>query len=58
MLLAENKGRGSLYLCLEYHFLNANTVTDAWPLLCIDDLPSQLKGSRVSSSLDLYDGYH
>ena len=39
--------------------LNANMVTDAWPLPCIDDLLSQLKGARVFSSLDLCtDGYH
>ena len=43
---------------LDYYSLNANMVTDALPLPCIDDLLSQLKGARVFSSLDLYDGYH
>ena len=43
---------------LHYYSLNANTVTDAWPLPCIDDLLSQLKGARVFSILDLWDSYH
>ena len=58
VLFAEKKGGGGLRLCVEYCSLNANTVADAWPLPCIDDLLSQLKGARVFSSLDLWDGYH
>ena len=58
VLFAEKKGGGGLRLCVDYHSLNANTVTDAWPLPRIDDLLSQLKGARVFSSLDLWDGYH
>ena len=53
-----SKGGGGLCLCVDYSSLNANTVTDAWPLPCIDDLLSQPKGARVFSSLDLMDGYH
>ena len=56
VLFAEKKGGGNLCLCVDYHSLNANTVTDAWPLECIDNLLSQLKGARVFSSLDLRDG--
>ena len=58
MLFAEKKGGGSLRLCVDYRSLNANTVIDAWPLPCIDNLLSQLKGARVFSSLDLRDVYH
>ena len=58
MLFAEKNSRGGLCLYIEYHSLNANTVTDAWLLLHIDDLLSQLKGARVISSLDLQDAYH
>ena len=58
MLFAEKKGGGGFYLCINYHSLNANTVTEAWLLLCIDDLLSCLKGAGVFSSLDLWDGYH
>ena len=58
ILFAKNKGGGGLHLCINYHFLNANTVTDTWLLPCIDDLLSHLKGSKVFSSLDLYDCYY
>ena len=58
MLLAENKGGGGLCLCIDYHSLNSNMVTDAWPLPCIDELLSQLKGARVFSSLNLWDSYY
>ena len=58
MLFSEMKGGGSIYLYVDYHSLNANMVIDAWPLPYIDDLLSQLKGARVFSSLDLWEGYH
>ena len=58
VLLAENKVGGGLCLCVNYHALNANMEIDAWPLLYIDDLLSGLKGAKVFSSLDLYNGYH
>ena len=58
MLFAENKGGGGFHLCVDYRSLNANTVTNAWPLLYIDDLLSKLMGAKVFSSLDSYDGYH
>ena len=45
-------------MCQVSFFKCKHTVTDAWPLPCIDDLFSQLKGARVFSSLDLWDGYH
>ena len=40
VLFAEKKVGGGLRLCVDYCSLNANTVTDAWPLLRIDDLLS------------------
>ena len=58
ILFAERKGGGGLPLYVDYDFLNANTVTDAWPLPHIVDLLSRLKGSRVFNSLDLQDAYH
>ena len=38
--------------------LNANTVTDSWPLPCIDEMLAILKGAKYFSKLDLHDGYH
>ena len=58
MLFIEKKGEGGFQLCVDYHSLNANKVTDICLLLCIDDLQSQLKGARVFSNLGLRDGYH
>ena len=58
VLFAEKKGRGGLCLCVDYCSLNVNMVTDAWPLLRIDDLLSRLKGAKISTSLELRDGYH
>ena len=58
MLFTEKKGRGGLPLCVYYHTLNENMVTDAWLLLHIDDLLSQLKGAGIFSSLDPHDSYH
>jgi len=58
VLFAEKKGGRGLRLCVDYCGLNANTVTDAWPLPRIDELLSRLKGAKIFSSLDLRDGYH
>lgn len=57
MLFARKKG-GGLRLCFDYRALNANTVTDSYPLPRIDDLLSRLGGCKVFSKLDLRDGYH
>ena len=40
VLFAEKRGGEGFYLYIYYHSLNANTVTDNWPLLCIDNLIS------------------
>ena len=40
ILFAEKKGKGGLHLCIDYCSLNANKVTEAWLLPCIDDLLS------------------
>ena len=40
VLFAKKKDGGGLCLCDDYHSLNANTVTDAWPLPHIADLLS------------------
>ena len=58
ILLAEKKGGGGLRMCTDYSSLNSNTVTDIWQLLLIDELLARLKGARVSSKLDLCNGYH
>ena len=58
VLFAEKKGGGGLRMCPDYRSLNANTVTDSWPLLRIDEMLARLKGAKYFSKLDLRDGYH
>ena len=45
-------------MCVDYHSLNSNTVTDSWPLPRIDKMLARLKGARHFSKMDLRDGYH
>ena len=58
ILFAEKKGGGGLRMCIDYRSLNANTVTDSWPLPRIDKMLARLKGAKFFSKLDLRDGYH
>ena len=43
---------------VDYHDLNALTVTDAYPLPRMDDLFYRLGGARCLSKMDLQLGYH
>ena len=43
---------------VDYRTLNANNVSDAWPIPHIDEVLSHLRGARFFSKLDLRDGYH
>ena len=56
ILFAKKKDR-RLRLCVDYHALNKNTISDPYPLPRIEELLSRLKGAQYSSRLDLRDGY-
>ena len=45
LLFTKKKCRGGLCLYVNYSTLIENTMTDAWPLLHINDLLSRLKGA-------------
>ena len=47
-----------LRLCIDFQSLNANTVTNSWPLSQIYEFLACLKGARFLSKLDLRDGFH
>ena len=51
------KNTGKLRICVDYRELNKRTVTDAYPLPCLDEVPDRLSGSTVFSTLDLASGY-
>ena len=58
ILFAEKKGGGGLRMCIDYHSLNSNTITNLWPLPRIDEMLARLRGAKYFSKLDLRDGYH
>lgn len=57
-ILFAPKPGGKLRLCIDYRYLNDNTVKNTYPLPRIDTLLDQLKGHKYFSALDLASGYH
>jgi hypothetical protein len=57
VLFVSKKDKG-LRLCVDYRSLNAVTIKNKYPLLCIDILFDQLAGAQVFSKIDLCSGYH
>ncbi|GBG68668.1 hypothetical protein CBR_g3209 [Chara braunii] len=57
VLFARKKNK-DLRLCIDYRKLNAQTIRNADPLLCIDDLLERLGDAKFFSKLDLKSGYH
>ena len=57
-ILFARKKNGKLRMCIDYRQLNSNTVLDAYPLPQIDELTSQLNGTKVFSKIDLNNAYH
>ncbi|GBG80665.1 hypothetical protein CBR_g31125 [Chara braunii] len=57
-VLFVRKKNKDLRLCIDYRKLNAQTIKNAGPLPCIDDLLERLGGAKFFSKLDLKLGYH
>ena len=57
MLFVKNKD-GTLRMCIYYRQLNKVTIKNKYPLARIDDLFSQLQGSRFFSKTHLRSRYH
>ena len=51
------KKDGSTRFCVDYRWLNAMTIKDAYPLPRIDDSPSLLGNQQWFSTMDLASGY-
>ena len=45
-------------MCIDYRDLNKISVKNKYPLLGIDELIENLKGSKFFTKLDLKSGYH
>ena len=52
------KKDGTVWMCVDYHPLNAVTIKNKYPLPRIDTLFDQLAGAKVFSKIDLRSGYH
>ena len=52
------KKDGTLWICVDYHPLNAVTIKNKYPLPCIDTLFDQLASAKVFSKIDLHSRYH
>ena len=57
-ILFAPKPWGKLRLCVDYRYLNENTVKNTYPLPRIDNLLDNLKGHQFFSALDLASRYH
>nr|GFB54824.1 reverse transcriptase domain-containing protein [Tanacetum cinerariifolium] len=57
-VLFVKKKDGSFWMCIDYQELNMLTVKNRYPLLRIDGLFDQLRGSSIYSKIDLRSGYH
>ncbi|GBG77113.1 hypothetical protein CBR_g23438 [Chara braunii] len=57
-VLFVRKNSKDLRLCIDYRKLNVQTVKNARPLPCIDDLLERLGDAKYFSKLDLKSGYH
>ena len=52
--LFTKKKDGFLHICIDYHALNEQTITDSYLLPYTDKLLTRLKGAQYFSKLDLY----
>ena len=57
-VISMKKKDGTLWMCVDYHPLNAVTIKNKYPLSCIDTLFDRLVGAKVFSKIDLRSGYH
>ena len=57
-VISMKKKDGTLWMCVDYHPLNAVTIKNKYHLSRIDTLFDQLAGAKVFSKIDLCSGYH
>ena len=57
-MLFVKKKDGSMWMCVDYHNLNAITIKNKYMLPRIDDLLYQLQKAKYFNKIDLRSGYH
>ena len=57
-ILFSKKKDKTLRQCIDYRQLNRFTIKNMYPLLRIDDLFDQLRGTQVYTKIDVRTGYH
>ena len=51
------KKDGSLRLCIDYHWLNKETVKNKYPLPLLKELFDRLGSAQVFNKIDIWSGY-
>lgn len=58
VVMTPKKAPGEWRFCVDYRWLNKQTIPDKYPIPRLDDALAGLYGSRFFTTLDLFAGYH